>query len=144
MESIIAFDVNGTTKEEVIQNLAKTLFEHGKIKDLDRYIEAVKERETEITTGFGNGIAIPHGKTDAVKESSFVFGKLKNEVDWNSMDHKPVNMVFMLAIPTEEAGTTHLRMLSKIAVSIMDEDFVEQLRLSNDEEQIKDLINTIH
>lgn len=143
MKNMIVLDVEGHTKEEVIVNLAQKLNEYGKLNDVKKYIEAVNMREAEITTGFGNGIAIPHGKTDAVKESCFIFGKLKNEVDWNSMDHKPVDMVFQLAIPESEAGTTHLRLLSKIAVSIMEEDFVSQLRNSQSIEKINSIIQTI-
>lgn len=143
MENIVVLDVEGTTKEEVIENMAKELSNRGKINDLDLYIQAVKERETEITTGFGNGIAIPHGKTDAVKESGFAFGKLKNKVDWNSLDGQPVDMIFLLAIPNSEAGTTHLRLLSKIACAIMEEDFVSELRNSESVEKINEIISTI-
>lgn len=128
MENLIMLDVEGNTKFEVIEHLAKRLYKENKIKDLTVYLEAVKEREAEITTGFGYGVAIPHGKSDTVNESCFVLAKLKNQVDWDSMDKKPVDLVFLLAIPTAEAGTTHLRLLSDIAVSIMEEDFVENLR----------------
>lgn len=143
MENLIVLNVDGNTKEEVVKNLADELNKHGKLNNLSDYIQAVYERETEITTGFGNGVAIPHGKTDAVKESSFVFGKLKNEIDWNSLDKKPVNLVFLLAIPNKEAGTTHLRLLSQIAMRIMDEDFVEDLREAKTETEINSLLNTI-
>ncbi|MEG0360214.1 MAG: fructose PTS transporter subunit IIA [Longicatena sp.] len=143
MKNMIALNVEGITKESVIENLGKELFLHGKLNDLDTYIEAVKEREKEITTGFGGGIAIPHGKSDAVKESCFIFGKLKNKVEWKSMDQKPVDMVFQLAIPMEEAGTTHLRLLSKIAVAVMEEKFVEKLRKASSIEEIDAIINTI-
>lgn len=143
MENIILLDVEGKTKSEVIENVANALFEQGKINDLDIYIKAVKERELEITTGFGNGIAIPHGKTSAVKESCFAFAKLKESVDWNSMDGKPVKMLFMLAIPEKEAGTTHLRLLSKIAMAIMDIEFVDKLKETNSISEIKHIIETI-
>lgn len=143
MENMIVLDVEGDTKEEVVANMAKELQRKGKLNDMDQYLKAVKEREQEITTGFGNGIAIPHGKSDAVNESSFVFGKLRKEIDWKSMDHKPVDMVFLLAIPEQEAGTIHIRLLSKIAVSIMEEDFVQKLRDSQSEEEINAIIQTI-
>lgn len=143
MKNMIALNVEGNTKEEVIKNLSKELMTKGMLKNLDMYIEAVLDREKEITTGFGNGIAIPHGKSNAVKESCFIFAKLKNKVDWNSMDEKEVDMVFLLAIPCEEAGTTHLRLLSKIAVAIMEESFVEALRDENCIEKIDEIIGTI-
>ncbi|MEG0592466.1 MAG: fructose PTS transporter subunit IIA [Coprobacillus sp.] len=143
MKNIIVLNVEGNTKEEVIENMAKDLYKTDNIENLDLYIKAVKDRESEITTGFGNGIAIPHGKTNAVKESCFAFGRLNNKIDWNSMDNQPVDMVFLLAIPDSEAGTTHLRLLSKIAVSIMEEDFVSELRNSESIAKIKEIISTI-
>lgn len=143
MESIILLDVDKKTKSDVIEYVATKLHEHGKICDLKKYIEAVKERELEITTGFGNGIAIPHGKTDAVSESCFAFAKLNSPVDWNSMDGKPVDMLFLLAIPEKEAGTTHLRLLSKIAMAIMDEDFILKLKEANTEEELQTIFETI-
>lgn len=143
MENMIVLNVDGTTKESIIENLAKALSTYGKLKDVDTYIKAVKEREKEITTGFGGGIAIPHGKSDAVRESCFMFAKLKNKVDWKSMDQQPVDMVFLLAIPNQEAGTTHLRLLSKIAVAIMEPNFVEDLRNADTIEEINTIINTI-
>lgn len=136
MENLIMLDVEGDTKFQVVEHLAKRLYKENKLKDLEIYLEAVKEREAEITTGFGYGVAIPHGKSDTVKESCFILGKLKKPVDWNSMDNKPVDLVFLLAIPIAEAGTTHLRLLSDIAVSIMEEDFVESLRKAKTIEEI--------
>ena len=143
MENLIILDVDGNTKEDVIKCLAQELSYKGKLNDLNEYIESVKNREKEYTTGFGNGIAIPHGKSNAVKESCFVFGKLKNKVNWNSLDKKPVDLVFLLAIPTSEEGSTHIRLLSKIAVALMEEDFVSALRNANTIETINDVIKTI-
>ena len=83
----------------------------------------------------GNGITIPHCKNDCVKEAAFTLVKLKNPVDWGSLDDEPVDYVIMLAAP-ESSDNVHLKMLSELAVSLMDDNFRESLKDAADVEQI--------
>ncbi|GCF94621.1 PTS mannose transporter subunit IIAB [Enterococcus florum] len=124
----IVMDLDVSTKEDVIESLAVKLAEKGVLSDKHSYIEAVLDREQHATTGVGNGIAIPHGKSPVVTEAAIAFAKLKSPVEWQSLDEQPVSIVIMLAIPDSEKGDTHLRLLSEIAVKLMDDDFVEALK----------------
>lgn len=143
MKNLIMLDIDCQSKIDVIKIMSQELYQRGKIRDLNIFIEAVIEREKEITTGFGNGIAIPHGKSDSVIETCFVLGKLKNKVDWEAVDNNFVDLVFLLAIPSKDGNESHLRLLSKIAVSIMEEDFVNRLRLADSVEEIDEILNEI-
>ncbi|REC30952.1 PTS mannose transporter subunit IIAB [Enterococcus pseudoavium] len=128
--------LEATTKESTIQKMAEMFFEDGLLHDKDAFIESVLEREIHSTTGVGNGIAIPHGKSAAVKEPAIAFARLEKTVEWQSLDDKPVSMVVMLAIPDSQQGETHLSILSEIAVKLMDDELVEKLQTATSEEEI--------
>lgn len=125
-EGLIDLSVDKNTKEEIIDHLAGLALKEGRISDLVEYKKAVLHRETEYSTGMGFGIAIPHGKTAAVKEPFLCFCKVKS-VDWNSLDGNPVDLVFMIGVP-EEAGTTHLKILASISRKLMKQEFRDGLR----------------
>lgn len=135
-EKLVKFDLHGNTKDEVIKTIGTFMYEAGKVTDIERYIEGVFQREKECTTGIGNGVAIPHCKNDAVREAGFALVKLKNSIEWGSLDDKPVNYVIMLAAPNTE-DNIHLRILSQLAKNLMDEDFLYALTNSKSIEEIK-------
>lgn len=138
-ERLVKFDFPGNTKEEVIKSIGKLMFEAGKVTDVDKYIEGVFQREGECETGIGKGVAIPHCKNDSVKEAGFTLIHLKNNIEWGSLDDKPVNYVIMLAAPNTE-DNTHLKMLSQLAANLMDEDFINTLTHAKSVEDIKSLL----
>lgn len=138
-ERLVKFDFPGNTKEEVIKSIATLMYEAGKVTDVDKYIEGVFQREEECETGIGKGVAIPHCKNDAVKEAGFTLIKLKNDIEWGSLDGKPVNYVIMLAAPNTK-DNVHLSMLSKLAANLMDEDFLNTLTHARSIKDIEDLL----
>lgn len=89
-------------------------------------VEAVLFRETEGSTGFGSGIAIPHGKSSHVIEPTLMCAKLAQPVAWQAMDEAPVTFLFMILVP-EESHTEHLQLLAKLARKLMHAEFVDQL-----------------
>ncbi|MBO0461984.1 PTS sugar transporter subunit IIA [Enterococcus sp. DIV1298c] len=107
----------------------------------EAYIQSVLEREQHSTTGIGNNIAIPHGKSEAVIEPSIVFARLKQPIDWQSLDEEPVSVVILLAIPESQKGDTHLRILSEIAMKLMDDEITAQLKTETNKEQIAKLLS---
>jgi fructose-specific phosphotransferase system IIA component len=125
-EALIDLSVNMNSKEAIIDHLAGLAFTEGRITDIETYKKAVLHRETEYSTAMGFGIAIPHGKTSAVKEPFLCFAKV-NSVDWNALDGKPVDLVFMIGVP-EEGGTTHLKILASISRKLMKQEFRDGLR----------------
>lgn len=134
-QRLISLNLDVTNKEDAIQKICRMMYDAGKVSDYDQYLNGVKNRETEFATGMGNGIAIPHCKNDCVKEAAFTLVRLKNPVDWGSLDDEPVDYVIMLAAP-ESSDNVHLKMLSELAVSLMDDNFRESLKDAADVEQI--------
>lgn len=135
----IVFDVSGESKEEVIRSLSKELLKIGSIDDVEAFVAAVLEREKHSTTGFGGGIAIPHGKSPTVREASVMVGRTLHDIEWDAMDGKPVNTVFLLAI-SEENAQDHLQVLAKLAGTLMDDDFMAKLHEAKNKDDILELI----
>lgn len=125
-EGLIDLNVTQTTKEGVIERLAALAQAEGRVNNLEEYIKAVLHRETEYSTAMGFGIAIPHGKTDAVTEPFLCFAKV-GKVDWSALDGNPVDLVFMIGVP-EDAGTAHLKILASISRKLMKQEFRDGLR----------------
>ena len=136
----IVLDLEASTKKEVIKKLSKLLLKNGFINNLEEFISDVNERETHMTTGIGNELAIPHGKSNAVVESTVVFAKLNKKIEWNSLDDEPVNIVFLLAIATKDKGDNHLKILASISGRLMDDDFVEAIKKSTTKDEIEHLL----
>ena len=129
-EHLIVLDCELEHKLDVIRLLVDRLYEEGKISDKEQFWKDVMAREALSETGISDGVAIPHGKSDAVKEASFAFARLKKPVqDWESMEEgNQVTLVFLPAIPTAEAGSTHLDVLAALMTHTQDEEFLNTLR----------------
>lgn len=130
------FEIEADSKQDVIKKMAKMFLDDGVITNIDKYVDSVMEREQTGTTGVGEGIAIPHGKSNAVTTSSIAFAKLKTPVDWDALDGKKVSIVFMLSIPGGSESKEHLRVLSLLAQRLMDDDVIESLQKAKDKDDI--------
>lgn len=140
-ERLVRFDFAGTTKDEVLHNVARLLYEAHKVGDYDEYVKGLYKREKEFVTGIGGGIAIPHCKADCVKKAAFTLVKLKNSIDWGALDDQPVNYVIMLSAPdSPDADNEHLKILSKLSCKLMDDDFREGLMNAKTIEDIHTLM----
>ncbi|EUJ44795.1 PTS sugar transporter subunit IIA [Paenilisteria rocourtiae] len=140
-KELVVFDLSATTKEMVIEEMATLLDARGILVDKAAYVQAVLERETHATTGIGNNIAIPHGKSEGVKNSAIVFAKTKHLIEWESLDDAPVNMIFLLAISDSDKRDGHLKILAEIATKLMDDDIVAGLKGTQDEEEVIRILN---
>ena len=125
-ENFVVFGVNGSTQKDVIESLVQQAASQGRVTSVSEVVQSVLAREAEGTTGFGKGIAIPHGKCNAVKEPTLLFGKLTTPVEWLAMDGEPVHAVFMILVP-EQSHNDHLKILAQLARKLMHDDFVESL-----------------
>ncbi|WP_026564302.1 PTS 2-O-a-mannosyl-D-glycerate transporter subunit IIABC [Bacillus sp. UNC41MFS5] len=127
--SLISTGKTFGSKQEVIQYLVKQLGEAGKLHSQQEFLQSVLDREKLSPTGFEGGLAIPHGKSTAVKEAAFAIATLKNPVtDWESIDpNNQVQLVILLAIPENEAGSTHLALLSEFVKRLSNEDYKNRL-----------------
>jgi mannitol/fructose-specific phosphotransferase system IIA component (Ntr-type) len=95
-EDLIKVQVPGETKEDVINAVIDLAATSHKIKDVEKVRQAIFEREKIMSTGVGKGFAIPHGKTDAVTDIVAAFAVTKNPIDYQSLDHEPVRLLFLL------------------------------------------------
>ena len=130
-------DLKTTEKFETIKHLANLMEE--RLIDVDKYIEDVKSREAMSTTGIGDRVAIPHAKSEWVKEPTVVVGKSSRGIEWQSLDDEPVNLVFLIAVPEGE-GNEHLKILQALAVSLIDDEFKEKIQNATDKKIIEELL----
>ncbi len=126
LESI---DLNGSAagKKEVLDQMVALMAKSGKINDVETYRKGVYAREEESTTGIGEGIAIPHCKSDAVSKPGLAAMVLKDGVDFDALDGEKVHLIFLIAAPNTE-DNVHLDVLSKLSVLLMDENFTNSLK----------------
>lgn len=141
-EHLVKFNYPAASKYSIIQNTAELMYESGVINNKMQYINAVLEREKECTTGIGMGIAIPHCKDDSVNQAGFALIKLEYPIEWGSLDDQPVDYVIMLAAPNTSENV-HLKMLSSLAASLMDDDFRDLLKAANSIEEVKQAFQTV-
>lgn len=136
----IELDVNVNNKAEAIDKLVDLMDATKNLNDKEEYKKTVLAREELSTTGIGDGIAIPHGKTKAVSKAGLSSMVVKNGVDYDSLDGMPAKLFFMIAAP-ESADTLHLEVLSRLSTILMDEGFREKLINAKDKEEFLSLID---
>lgn len=140
--SHVFLDNPATTVEEVLSFLSEKAVELGIADDAAAVLDAFHKREEEGSTGMVNGFSIPHAKSTAIKSAAVIVVKFSGEIaDWETMDEEKVKTAISLLVPGAEAGTTHLKLLSKVAVMLMQEDFRSSVVSSSDPEAIAALIN---
>lgn len=138
-ESAIQIDLKSQTKKDVLKELVQTLSTSHGIKSPNGILEALLEREELGSTGIGQGIAIPHGKSDSVTEVVATLGISKRGIDFDALDGEPVYLFFMLVAPTNAAGI-HLKILAKISRLLKDKFFRQALREAKSSEETLKLI----
>lgn len=136
-ENLITIDLDLNKKEDVIKYLVKQLYDEGRLSSEKDFYNAVLDREALSPTGFEAGLAVPHGKSNAVKEAAFAVAKLKRPIsEWESVDeNNKVELVFLLAIPTSEAGSTHIELLAELMTRISNEEYKKSLENSKDKHE---------
>ncbi len=130
------------SRDEALSFVSNQAVKAGIASDADAVLNAFLAREAEGTTGMMEGFAIPHAKSDAITEAAVIVVKDESGVTgWDTMDGAPVNVAIALLIPGAQAGTTHLKILSKVAEALMDEDFRATVKGSTDAAEIAKTIN---
>ena len=136
----ISLDAAPADKKATLDMAVELMEKSGKLMDVEQYRAQVYAREEESTTGIGEGIAIPHGKCDAVKTPGLAAMVIKNGVDYDSLDGEPVTLLFLIAAPNTK-DNVHLDVLSKLSVMLMDENFTTSLRNSKSVEEFLQIID---
>ena len=137
-----SIDLNAAPKDknDTIKQAAALMAKSGNIRDIEAYTKQVMAREEESTTGVGDGIAIPHGKCDAVTKPGLAAMIIKDGVDFDSLDGEPVDVLFLIAAPNTK-DNVHLDVLSKLSVLLMDEDFTKALKAARTPQEFLKVID---
>lgn len=136
----ISLNAAPADKKETLDLAVELMAKSGKLSDVEKYREQVYAREEESTTGIGGGIAIPHGKCDAVKAPGLAAMVIKNGVEYESLDGEPVTLLFLIAAPNTK-DNVHLDVLSKLSVMLMDENFTTSLRNAKSVDEFLQIID---
>lgn len=132
---------NASSREEVLRAISEKAVELGVTKDAGAVYDAFLAREKMGETGMTDGFAVPHAKSAAIDKAAVIVYKNSTPLDWPSFDDKPVDVAISLLVPDGEAGTTHIKLLSKTAVLLMKADFKSLVRGTDDPQAIADAIN---
>jgi fructose-specific phosphotransferase system IIA component len=136
----IISDLKGESKEEIINELIDLFKNDPRVEDIEKVRSAVLDREKVMSTGVGKGFAIPHGKTNAVKEIVGAFGRIKDGIDYDALDGNPVNLVFLL-VGKDNLISTHIKLLSRISRLMNKDDFRHRLTEANTADEIVKLFS---
>ena len=136
----ISLNAAPADKKETLDLAVELMAKSGKLSDVEKYREQVYAREEESTTGIGEGIAIPHGKCDAVKAPGLAAMVIKNGVEYESLDGESVTLLFLIAAPNTK-DNVHLDVLSKLSVMLMDENFTTSLRNAKSVDEFLQIID---
>lgn len=140
-KELITLNLKSDSKEAAIIELSTLMEQGGFLNNRDLYLQAVMERENMGSTGLGMGIAIPHGKSDAVKRACVAFGKSKQGIDFKGADGSLAHLLFLIAVPKSAAANDHLKILAQLSRMLMHEDFREALYQTDSEQGIIDIIH---
>jgi len=137
-EKCIVADLEGQTKEDVINELINLFKDDSRVIDLEKVRDAVLEREKIMSTGVGKGFAIPHGKTNAVNDILAAFGKTTKPIEYDSLDGHPVYLVFLL-VGKDNLVSKHIKLLSRISRMMNKDEFRDKLIQAKSTDEILEI-----
>ncbi|HVP37516.1 MAG TPA: PTS sugar transporter subunit IIA [Terriglobales bacterium] len=141
-EDLIAFDLKGKTKNEIIEELVSVASRSKLVKDKNEVLKAVLDREKLVTTGVGYGVAFPHAKTRAIKGIVITFGRSKTGIDFDAMDKKPVHLFFLIAAPEDAIGA-HLNVMARLSYLMKSEKNRESLMSISSPRELLELLDSV-
>lgn len=139
-ENTVVLELKSTTKEEVLKEMTDLLYQDGVLENKEEFLNEIKKREEVSSTGFGNGVAIPHAKTKSVVKPRVAVGISKKGFEFDSADGLPVHLIFMIAAGDGD-NDLHLRTLSSLAQNLMEDDYVNAILQSKNEKEVVRLLN---
>lgn len=134
-EGTVKAHLKAKGKKEVVEELVNFLVEAGEIEDKEELIKALLQRERLGSTGIGQGVAIPHAKSDVVRGVIAAFGRSPQGIEFDAVDGKPAHLFFLLVAPTDSTGP-HLRALARLSRLLRDKSFREALRKADSDEDL--------
>ena len=139
-KKLMIINSQATDKDTILKELCLLLQEKQYINDYQSFLNDIYLREKEGVTGIGDGIAIPHGKSISVDETTVAIAVLKDEIEWETLDDQDVKVVILFAVKDTDATTTHIVLLQKVATLLARETFIKQLKNIENKEELYDLI----
>ena len=140
-ESMIRTHMAGISKGEIIDQMIEVISRSPKVLDIEKVRTAIFDREKIMSTGVGNGFAIPHGKTDAVTDVVAAFAVTAKDIDYESLDEQPVRLVFLLVGKDSMVGP-HIKLLSRISRLMNKEDFRAKLLTADSPKAVMEVFKT--
>lgn len=134
-KKIIHLNENVSSREEALQKLCENLKTNNYISSETEFYAAVIKREEEMSTSVGYGIAIPHGKSAAVKQPFVAFMQAAKDFIWDETE-KEVKMIFLIGVPEIDNGTLHLKILSQLSRNLLHQDFLEVFKNAQEKEDV--------
>ena len=138
-KDLLIVDSVSKSKQDVLLELANLLEKKEYITNAVNFLDDVYLRESEGITGIGNGIAIPHGKSKAVKKTTVAIAVLKNEINWETLDEKGVKVVILFAVQDTDATTTHILLLQQVAILLANDNFLDSLKEVSSVDQLYEI-----
>lgn len=139
--NLVTLDLKARTKEEAIGELTDLLVLDDDVTSKKDFVKDVLFRETEGITGLGQGVAIPHGKSLSVKDTSIAIGLSHQPIKWESLDNEPVNLIILFAVRDEDASKLHLKLLQHVAILLADDNFIEKIHNVKSKQEVINLLS---
>lgn len=139
-KELMIIDSKAKNKQEVLAELVELLVEKGYVTDQAEFLADVYLREQEGETGIGQGIAIPHGKSQAVQKTTVAIATLAKEIEWETLDGRGVEAVILFAVKDSDANTTHILLLQQIAILLANDAFLTKLKAVTSVDELFELI----
>lgn len=141
---LINLNVTSGDKAAAIQELLANPAVDAYVTDKAQVVEAVMNREQQSTTGIGSSLAIPHAKSDAIKEARVLYGYAKDGVEWESLDGEPAKLIFMILVPAKAEGDTHLKILQMLSRTLINDEFKASVMNASNEADVLALFEQIN
>lgn len=138
-KDLIEPEMEAGSRDEVFENLIDSLVTNDFLESSEAALDALRDREEILSTGIGEGLAIPHAKMDSIDDFLAAFARIPDGVDFKSLDGKPAHLIFLLLSPKGEAGR-HVRVLARVSRMLKNASFRERLLDAETEDEIYDLI----
>jgi PTS system fructose-specific IIC component len=141
-EELISFDLKGTEKDDIIEELVDLASKSKLVRDRDELLKDIIERENLVTTGVGYGVAFPHAKTKAVKGIVIAFGRSEQGIDFEAMDKKLVHLFFLIAAPEDAIGA-HLNVMARLSFLMKSEENREKLMQVKNQGELLAILDSV-
>lgn len=140
-KNIIRINLDANSKDDALRKMSNILYENGYINNADQFLKDIYEREKQGVTGIGNGVAIPHGKSNSVTTIGIAIATLKNEIEWETLDGSKVKTIFLFCVSDDtNSARDHLILLSRVAEKLGNDELLHRINAAQSADDIVDCL----